>query len=60
MLSGLLPQITDEVEIVVRDDSATGKSKEIFDLMIADKNIRYQYFSGDKIQMEIYSALINL
>ena len=58
MLSGLLPQITDEVEIVVRDDSTTGKTKEIFDLMITNKNIRYQYFSGDKIGLDAASLFL--
>ena len=58
MLTGLLPQITDEVEIVVRDDSTTGKSKEIFDFLIADKNIRYQYFSGDKIGLDAASLFL--
>ena len=58
MLSGLLPQITDEVEIVVRDDSTTGRTKEIFDLMITNKNIRYQYFSGDKIGLDAASLFL--
>ena len=58
MLSGLLPQITDEIEIVVRDDSTTDKSKEIFDLMIADKNICYQYFSGEKIGLDAASLFL--
>ena len=58
MLSGLLPQITEEVEIVVRDDSTSDKTKEIFDLMIANKNIRYQYFSGDKIGLDAASLFL--
>jgi hypothetical protein len=37
---------------------STGKSKEIFDLMIADKDIRYQYFSGEKIGLDAASLFL--
>lgn len=58
MLLGLLPQLTDETEIVIRDDSPNSYSKDIFDRLISGKGIRYQYFSGDKIGLDAASIFL--
>jgi len=52
MLEGLLPQITDDVELVIRDDSSDFESKKIFDELVKGKNINYQYFKGEKIGLD--------
>lgn len=58
MLLGLLPQLTKETEVVVRDDSPSSESKEIFDRLIGGTGIRYQYFSGDKIGLDAASLFL--
>lgn len=58
MLLGLLPQLTKETEVVVRDDSQTNESKEIFDRLFEGKEIAYQYFRGDKIGLDAASLFL--
>jgi glycosyltransferase involved in cell wall biosynthesis len=52
MLAGLLPQLTAETEIVVRDDSSNLESKEMFERLVGPTGIRYQYFKGEKIGLD--------
>lgn len=52
MFRGLIPQLTSEVEVVVRDDSSSNETKEIFDKLTARTGIRQQYFSGEKIGLD--------
>lgn len=52
MFRGLIPQLTHEVEIVVRDDSPDYKTKEIFDRLLLGKEINHQYFKGEKIGVD--------
>jgi glycosyltransferase involved in cell wall biosynthesis len=58
MLLGLLPQLTKETEVVIRDDSSNFKSKEIIDRLFAGKGINHQYFSGDKIGLDAASLFL--
>lgn len=52
MMLGLMPQITDEVEIVIRDDSSSSETAELFQGLVAGTTIRYQYFNGNKIGLD--------
>ncbi|ALA59891.1 glycosyltransferase family A protein [Nitrospira moscoviensis] len=58
MLIGLLPQLTEETEVVVRDDSTNAESKEIFDQLVTGKHINYQYFTGPKIGLDAASLFL--
>lgn len=58
MLKGLLPQLTPETEVVVRDDSTTADSKDVFDRMVAGKAINFQYFTGPKIGLDAASLFL--
>jgi glycosyltransferase involved in cell wall biosynthesis len=52
MFLGLIPQLTCEVEIVVRDDSSNNETKAIFDRLVPGNEIRHQYFKGEKIGVD--------
>lgn len=52
MLIGLIPQLTSEVEVVIRDDSTSSASKEIFDRLIEGREVNYQYVRGEKIGLD--------
>jgi glycosyltransferase involved in cell wall biosynthesis len=58
MLSGVLPQLTDEVEVVVRDDSSTPETKDIFDKLVLSRGIEYQYHVGEKIGLDAASLFL--
>jgi glycosyltransferase involved in cell wall biosynthesis len=58
MLSKVLIQITDDVEIVIRDDSETFESRDIFDELMRDKNIKKQYHVGEKIGLDAASLFL--
>lgn len=58
MLSGVLPQLTNEVEIVVRDDSTTAESKNIFDKLVLGSGIEFQYHVGEKIGLDAASLFL--
>ena len=58
MLLGLLPQLTKETEIVVRDDSPNSETKKIFNRLVYDKEIKSQYFSGEKIGLDAASLFL--
>ena len=58
MLSKVLIQITDDVEIVIRDDSETFESRDIFDELVRDKNIKKQYHVGEKIGLDAASLFL--
>ena len=52
MLSGVLPQLSEQVELVVRDDSPGNETKEIFNRLVANRNIHHKYISGEKIGVD--------
>lgn len=52
MLRGILPQITHGVELVVRDDSPNDETRKIFDFLIADKDIHFNYIKDKKIGLD--------
>ncbi len=58
MLLGVLPQLNNEVEIVVRDDSQTSETKNIFDELTINKDINYQYYTGKKIGLDAASLFL--
>lgn len=58
MLFGLLPQISEEVEIVIRDDSTSTETKSIFENLIAGRDIRHQYHAGNKIGLDAASLFL--
>lgn len=54
MLIGLLPQLTSEIELVIRDDSPNEETKEVFDRLIAEFRpaAGIRYFQGEKIGLD--------
>lgn len=54
MFRGLLPQLTSEVELVIRDDSPNNKTKEVFDELIKKFNppVKINYVHGEKIGID--------
>ena len=58
MLSKVLPQVTDDVEIVIRDDSETSETRDIFNELVRDKNINKQYHVGKKIGLDAASLFL--
>ncbi len=52
MLTGVLPQLSEEVELVVRDDSPSGETKEVFDRLVGNKKIHHKYIKGEKIGLD--------
>jgi len=58
MLSKVVLQITEDVEIVIRDDSNTTETKNIFDELVYDKNINKQYHVGQKIGLDAASLFL--
>ncbi len=58
LLSHLLPQIDDRVEIVVRDDSPNDNSKKIFHSLVNNTKINYKYFHDSKIGLDAASLFL--
>lgn len=58
MLSGVLPQLNNQVEVVVRDDSQTPETKNIFDKLMSNRGIKYQYHVGEKIGLDAASLFL--
>jgi glycosyltransferase involved in cell wall biosynthesis len=52
MISKVVPQLTNDVEIVICDDSENLETKEIFRKSIQNKNINQQYHVGEKIGLD--------
>ena len=52
MMQGLLPQLTSDVEVVVRDDSSNLETKLIFENLIAGNSFNHRYFKGGKIGVD--------
>jgi len=54
MLTGLIPQLTSEVELVIRDDSPNNETKKAFDELIEKFNppIKINYVQGEKIGLD--------
>ncbi|MCL5004781.1 MAG: glycosyltransferase [Patescibacteria group bacterium] len=57
MLRGVLPQLTSETELIIRDDSISLESEEIFK-KFADFKINYRYFKGKKIGFDRASLFL--
>lgn len=58
LLTGLIPQLTPETEIVIRDDSTDNSSKDIFYAAIKGKKVNFQYFTGEKIGLDAASIFL--
>lgn len=58
MVSCLLPQITEDVELVVRDDSSNMLSKEWFDDIVKKQSFAFQYHKGEKIGVDRASIFL--
>jgi len=54
LLSRLLPQLTEETELIIRDDSPNQESRKIFDELISSIQPAgtWQYFQGEKIGLD--------
>ena len=54
MLIGLMPQLTDEIELVIRDDSPNNETKKVFEELIEKfKPVsKLSYFKGEKIGLD--------
>ena len=52
MLVNLIPQITPEIEIIIRDDSETQKTRVIAEKLLSQGSIKYKYFSGPRIGVD--------
>jgi glycosyltransferase involved in cell wall biosynthesis len=58
MFSNVISQITDDVEVVIRDDSNTSETKNIFDELVRGRNINKQYHVGEKIGLDAASLFL--
>jgi glycosyltransferase involved in cell wall biosynthesis len=52
MFRRLLPQLTSEVEVVVRDDSSNLETQEYFNQSLLENVINYQYYKDEKIGVD--------
>lgn len=52
LMNGLVPQITSDVEVVIRDDSPGFETKEIVRRELESRDIRLQYYQGEKIGID--------
>ncbi len=54
MLMGLLPQMTSETELVIRDDSPNDETKKVLDELVQQFNppCKVSYFHGEKIGLD--------
>ena len=48
LLTTLLPQLTDDVELFIKDDSVDNKSEDLVKEMLLDSNVNFRYFHGEK------------
>lgn len=53
LLHGLLPQVTKEIEIVIRDDSSNNLTYDIVNRLLFNTDISYKYFRGNKIGADL-------
>ncbi len=62
MLLGLLPQLTSETELIIKDDSETDETKEIFDEFVKKINppAKFTYFKGKKTADGVDAAYLFL
>lgn len=51
-LSGIFPQVEENVEIVIRDDSSNSKTQENLGKLLAVRKVKCQYFKGEKIGLD--------
>ena len=54
MLTSLMPQLTSETELLIRDDSINNETKKVFDELIKKFNppAKLNYFKGEKIGLD--------
>ena len=53
LLRGLIPQLTPDVEIVIRDDSSNSLTEAVVRREIEARGIPHQYFKGEKIGADL-------
>ena len=58
LLLGLAPQITGEVELVIRDDSTDYITQEIFEKIRAGRKWNFNYLKGEKIGADAANLLL--
>ena len=58
LIKQLAPQITDEIEIVIRDDSPNELTKEIVERELKDCDAPVRYFKGEKIGLDIANLFL--
>ena len=58
MFKGVLPQLTNEVEIVVRDDGTSLDTKVAFDRIMQRQEFNHQYIKGNKIGLDAASIFL--
>ncbi|MDP3015306.1 MAG: glycosyltransferase family 2 protein [bacterium] len=58
LLFGLAPQITGEVELVIRDDSTDYATQEIFEKVKARRKWNFNYLKGEKIGVDAANLLL--
>ena len=52
MIEMLMPQLDEDIEIVVRDDSSDSKTEKIFKKATENSKSKKQYFKGEKIGLD--------
>jgi glycosyltransferase involved in cell wall biosynthesis len=52
MLTKLIPEIIDGVEVIIRDDSESQKTRIIAERLLSNGNINFKYFSGPRIGVD--------
>lgn len=58
LLNGLAPQITENVEIVIRDDSTDLKTHDTFERVRAGRAWNFNYLKGEKIGVDAANLLL--
>lgn len=58
MLGNLIPQLTPEVEVVIRDDSSNSITQEIVKRKLESCGVTLQYFKGEKIGLDLANLFL--
>ncbi len=58
MLSKLIPEINNGVEIIIRDDSERQETRIIAERILTNGNVNYKYFSGPRIGVDSASIFL--
>ena len=55
LFPGLLPQMDNQTELIVRDDSTNQQTKAVFDNSVVGGKLPYRYYHGPKVGLDAAS-----